>query len=84
MTPHLDQLQHDHAAITGILAAQRALPVDGKQVGVRILLGIYFHILEDALTTLNSLIQYMHSRNTGENDLPNPTRLTQPDTTQLM
>lgn len=87
MKNHLDQLQRDHAMITAILAAQRELLADGLQVGVpparedhssslvgvRILLGIYSNILEDALSTLNSLIQYLHPTTKGENDLPNPT-----------
>lgn len=62
MNPHLDQLQKDHSTITEILRVHRAIPADGLQVGVRTLLGIYLHILEDALTTLDALIGFLSSQ----------------------
>lgn len=45
--------------MTEMLSAQRELPHDGLQVGARILLKIYMTILEDAITVLKSLIEYL-------------------------
>ena len=59
---HLDQLQSDHAAITGILNAQKEIPHDGLQVGARILLKIYIAILEDAIAILKSLIEFLNKK----------------------
>lgn len=53
MSPHLDQLQQDRAAITKILSAQRELSQDGLQVGTRILLKIYIAILKSIIEFLN-------------------------------
>lgn len=61
-TDHLDQLQRDHATITGILGAQRKLPSDGLQVGARVLLKIYIAILEDAIAILKSLIEFLNKK----------------------
>jgi len=62
MGTRLDQLQRDHATITEILGAQRALPHDGLQVGARILLKIYIAILEDAIAILKSLIEFLNTK----------------------
>jgi hypothetical protein len=62
MTTHLDRLQTDHQTITQIIQIHRDTPADGHGVGVSTLMNIYLHILEDALTTLNSLIQFLAKR----------------------
>lgn len=55
----LDSLHHDHAALTEILKSRRAVSMETLSVGTRLLWGIYLVILEDALSILNSLIQYL-------------------------
>jgi len=55
----LDSLQQDHVVLTEILQARRAVSVETLSVGMRILWQVYLTILEDALTTLNSLINYL-------------------------
>lgn len=56
----LDSLQRDHATLTEILQARRSVALGATlSVGMRLLWGIYLAILEDALTTLNSLIEYL-------------------------
>jgi len=62
----IDSLRQDHATLTELLAARRAVTVVTLPVGMRILFNIYLTILEDALTTLNSLIVFysgVHSEN---------------------
>jgi len=54
----LDSLQQDHATLSQLLHARRAVTMETLPIGMRILFGIYLTILEDALTTLNSLIQF--------------------------
>jgi len=61
----LDQLQADQAAFTQILQARRGVPQDDMRAGERILWQIYLTILEDALTTLTSLIQYLSPKMEG-------------------
>ena len=56
---YLEQLQADHATLTEILQTQRTYTHATR--GMHITAGIYIHILEDALTTLNSLIQHLAS-----------------------
>ena len=55
----LDSLQQDHVALTEILAARRAVTTVTLPVGVRLVWGIYLAILEDALSTLASLISFL-------------------------
>ncbi|MCI0551279.1 MAG: hypothetical protein L0287_10010 [Anaerolineae bacterium] len=69
----LETLQQDHAVIQQIIEARRADPTDEIPVGARILLNIYLHILEDALATLSSLIQYFNSKTEGEAQSSNAT-----------
>ena len=58
---YLDQLKAEREAITGILQAHRtAQPVSP---GTQMTIGIYVQILEDALSTLNSLILFMETTN---------------------
>ena len=56
---YVDQLRGQHATITEILQAQRAAISQGAAPGLHITAEIYIHILEDALTTINSIIQYL-------------------------
>lgn len=58
MTLPLDSLQRDHATLTEILVSRRGVSTETLSVGMRLLWGIYLAILEDALTTLTSLINY--------------------------
>lgn len=55
----LDHLQQDHAKITEILQARRDIMTETLPIGVQIELKIYFMILEDALSALISLIQFL-------------------------
>jgi len=55
----LDDLQADHSTLATILRSRRATSTDGMSVGLRVLWTIYLQILEDALRTLDSLIQFM-------------------------
>jgi len=55
----LDSLQRDHATLTQILQARRGVSMETLSVGMRILWQVYLTILEDALTTLNSLINFL-------------------------
>jgi len=55
----LDDLQADHSTLATILRSRRAASTDGMSVGLRVLWTIYLQILEDALRTLDSLIQFM-------------------------
>jgi hypothetical protein len=58
MTP-LDTLRQDYTALSELLAARRAVTIVTLPVGVQLLWTIYITILEDAVTTLNSLIHYL-------------------------
>lgn len=58
MTP-LDSLRQDHATLAQILEARRTVTTVTLPVGVQLLWKIYLTILEDAVTTLNSLINYL-------------------------
>lgn len=55
----LDDLQADHSTLASILRSRRAVATDGMSVGIRVLWTIYLQILEDALKTLDSLIQFL-------------------------
>jgi len=59
MMPDLESLQRDRAVLTEILTARRAVTTVTLPVGVRLVWQIYLTILEDALTTLNSLITFL-------------------------
>lgn len=48
-----------HAILAQLLNEQRALLTPGLPAGVRITMEIYLHILEDALSVLDSLIHYL-------------------------
>jgi hypothetical protein len=58
----IEDLQADHSTLAIILRARRAVPMEGMPMGVRVLWTIYLQILEDALKTLDSLIQFMKVR----------------------
>ena len=58
----IEDLQADHSALATILRSRRAVELDGMSVGVRVLWTIYLQILEDALKTLDSLIQFLKAR----------------------
>ena len=58
----IDDLQADHSALATILRSRRAVSTDGMSVGTRVLWTIYLQILEDALKTLDSLIQFLKVR----------------------
>jgi hypothetical protein len=55
----LDTLQQDHHTFTQLLAARRTVSTETMSFGVRVVWQIYLTILEDALTTLTSLIQFL-------------------------
>ena len=58
----IEALQRDHAALTEILTARRAVTTVTLPVGVRLAWQIYIMILEDALKTLNSMIDYLEGK----------------------
>lgn len=55
----LDSLLQDHATLTEILHARRAVPIETLPIGMHIVWQIYLSILEDALSTLGSLISFL-------------------------
>lgn len=55
----LADLQADHSTLATILRSRRAASIDEMSVGVRVLWTIYLQMLEDALKTLDSLIQFL-------------------------
>ena len=55
----LDDLQTDHSTLATILRSRRAASTEGMSMGVRVLWTIYLQTLEDALKTLDSLIQFL-------------------------
>lgn len=57
-----DQLQQDHAAIDNMLRAHQSTAMDKLPIGVRLALKMYFMILEDAFSTLSSLIEFLTPR----------------------
>lgn len=56
----IEDLYHDHAAISQILERRRGVTTETLPPGLRVLWNIYLTILEDALKTLNSLISHFH------------------------
>jgi hypothetical protein len=58
----IEDLRADHSALATMLRARRAVSTAGMSMGARMLWTIYLQILEDALKTLDSLIQLMKSR----------------------
>lgn len=58
----LNQLQQDHAAIENILRVHQSTTIDKLPIGVRLALKMYFMILEDAISTLSSLIEFLTPR----------------------
>jgi hypothetical protein len=59
---YLDQLKQQRATIVEILQSQRENQGHYVSTGVEITVGMYNQILEDALTTLNSLIDHLAAR----------------------
>jgi hypothetical protein len=58
----IDELQADHSALATILQARRAVSIEGMSFSARALWTIYLTILEDALKTLDTLIQFLKAR----------------------
>jgi hypothetical protein len=56
---YVDQLRGQYATITEILQVQRSTLLQEANPGLRITSEIYIQILEDALKTINSIIQYL-------------------------
>jgi hypothetical protein len=63
-------LQEDHATLCQILENRRAVTTVTMTPGLRILWGIYLTILEDAVKTLTSLIDYIASARSGPDPSP--------------
>jgi hypothetical protein len=59
ITNHLDQSHSDHSAIEQILQTHKASQPEEMQIGARLLMKIYITIMEDALTALKSIIQFL-------------------------
>jgi hypothetical protein len=58
----LDHPQADHSTLASILRSRRASSTGGMSMGVSVLWTIYLQLLEDALKTLDSLIQFLKAR----------------------
>ena len=58
MTP-LDALRQDQATLQQLLTERRSVTTVTLPIGVQLLWKIYLTILEDAVATLNSLINYL-------------------------
>jgi len=58
----IDNLQADHLTLATILRSRRAVSLEGMSFGARTLWTIYLNILEDALKTLDTLIQFLNAR----------------------
>jgi hypothetical protein len=69
MSPtYLDQLQSDQADIARILQAQRDVPTEDAHVSVQLLRNTYLVILEDALSVVNSLIQFLTTKEPSDRE----------------
>ena len=55
----LDNLQADHSTFATILRSRQAVSTEGMSIGTRVVWAIYLNILEDALKTLDTLIQFL-------------------------
>ena len=55
----LEMLQGDHVVLSQILEARRTVTMETMPFGLRTAWWVYLTILEDALATLNSLINYL-------------------------
>jgi hypothetical protein len=63
--PNLDEiedLQADHSALATMLRSRRAVSTEGMSVSARALWTVYLLILEDALRTLDTLINSLKAR----------------------
>ena len=58
----LDQLKQEHAVLTAIKLHPETQIEKELGIGVRITYSIYTRIIKDALSTLNSLINYLAAR----------------------
>jgi len=56
----LEQYKKDHAILTTLLAERSACEVEAPSTVIPH--GIYLHILRDALTTLESMINYLENK----------------------
>ena len=56
----LDQLRRHRDTLTELLQSQHEVLTDDMGPGLRITWRIYSIILEDAISTLNSLIEYLN------------------------
>ena len=55
----LDQLKQDQAAIESMLRARQGVTAETLPIGVRLSLQMYSQILEDANSTLGTLIEFL-------------------------
>lgn len=58
----IENLQADHSALSMIVRSRRAVSTEDMSFGTRALWNTYLQILEDALKTLEALIQFLKSR----------------------
>lgn len=59
MTTHLDLIREHRQLLIDMLATLTALPTDAMPFGIRTLMRAYANILQDGISTLNSLISYL-------------------------
>ena len=68
--PYLTQLKQQRPIIEALLQAERAISKPKASAGFRIVVQIYSHLLEDALKTVNALIQHLEQKTEGEQAVP--------------
>ena len=68
----LETLRSHRTTLESLIAASRQMPTEPVPIGIRLSLVIYLTILEDAVSVLTSIIEYLD---------PDENNLTQPEPT---
>jgi hypothetical protein len=55
----LADLRAHHAILERLVVASRQMPTEPVPIGVRLSFAIYLNVLEDAVSVLNSIIEYL-------------------------
>lgn len=58
---YLEQLKQERATIADVLQSQRDNQVQHAGTGIQLTVQMYIQILQDALTTVNSLIEHLEA-----------------------
>ena len=68
--PYLTQLKQQRLTIEALLQAERAISKPKAGAGFRIVVQFYGRLLEDALKTVNALIQHLERNTEGNQAVP--------------